>query len=425
MFFYKKISNILKSLEKNKVSFKTAIYDQIKEFSEEKNFTKIYKLVIEVRKHKDIITQIMETFFYDQYDFIKDKESFMVMIYEKFFSKINKKIGGKLMRILKEKEKEIRKFIEENFKEISDEYEENKNILYFRINKQNAQNNLSVKKMIENNPLIEGDNDIKGIFYLDKTLDNDKSILKKLFEMNKNNSLIFQTKSSCLPAFILSEIYKEKINYKFDIIDCCSAPGNKTLQLSEYFANSRIYAFEINLNRFKILTNNINDNNFNKNIVALNKDFLEVDPSEEIYKNVKIVLADPSCSGSGTMNNALDDKDLNDCCLNIAGSDYEKSKIQRLKKLYTFQIKILEHALKFPNIEYISYSTCSVYMTENEFVTNKILKSHPNLKLVDIHQYLKGKFHEGLTEETKNSMRVCRKCHKIDGFYVSVFQVIK
>ncbi len=44
-----------------------------------------------------------------------------------------------------------------------------------------------------------------------------------------------------------------------DVIDCCSAPGNKTLQLSEYIKNGyyvklgQIFAFEKDEKRFTLL----------------------------------------------------------------------------------------------------------------------------------------------------------------------------
>lgn len=48
-------------------------------------------------------------------------------------------------------------------------------------------------------------------------------------EFIKGNTYIVQSKSSALPAYLLLRNIKNK---NADIIDCCAAPGNKTIQLS-------------------------------------------------------------------------------------------------------------------------------------------------------------------------------------------------
>jgi 16S rRNA C967 or C1407 C5-methylase (RsmB/RsmF family) len=79
--------------------------------------------------------------------------------------------------------------------------------------------------------------------------------------------------------------------------------------------------------------------------------------------------------------------------------------------------------MRFPNVRYISYSTCSIFMTENEYVVSKILNKHPEFKLVDIFTQIKElNFHTGITPETENTLRACRKCNCVDGFYVAIFE---
>ena len=209
----------------------------------------------------------------------------------------------------------------------------------------------------------------------------------------------------------------------------CSAPGNKTLQLAEYFPNSKIFAFEINKRRFQLLKSNINNCNFNTNIIPLNKDFLLINPNDKIYQNVEIFLADPSCSGSGTTNNAKDylpDAMNKDCSIKIAGSQIEKENFKRLNDLAKLQIDIIGHCLKFPKVKFVSYSTCSIFLTENEYVVEKILENNKFVKMVDIFNIGAGfeKYHKGNTENTKGTLRVCRKCHNEEGFYVSLFEKI-
>jgi putative methyltransferase len=399
MNFYNKIANIYRKVENDKISFKNAIYNNLDE--NDKNFTKIYKIIIEMIRLKEVLNIIIETFFNDVQ--INDIQLFKTLIYENFFSDKKVKIGGKLMKAIKEKKEQILNFIKKN--KYDTKPAEHNDIMYFRLNKQIPGN---IDLTIED---IRKD-ELDGLYYISKKSKN----LFKVFEYRDQSSIIIQTKSSFLPAFFLKNIVKQE---QFDIIDACSAPGNKTLQLAEYFPKSKVFAFEINDNRFELLKSNIAKHTINSNIQPLKLDFLKSEPST--YKNVKLILADPSCSGSGTTNNSLDDKNMNECCLDIAGSEIEQKNINRLKKLATFQIKILSHAMSFESVKYISYSTCSVYMTENEYVVSKLLKSNPSFKLIEI----KHSFHSGLTDETKHSVRTCRKCHTIDGFFVAIFERVK
>lgn len=60
------------------------------------------------------------------------------------------------------------------------------------------------------------------------------------------------------------------------------------------------------------------------NVIAEKKDFLQVDFNSEKYKNVRFIMADPSCSGSGMLNNMFFEKQEKD--------------VERLLKLAKFQV---------------------------------------------------------------------------------------
>ena len=83
--------------------------------------------------------------------------------------------------------------------------------------------------------------------------------------------------------------------------------------------------------------------------------FLKVDPNEEKYKSVRGILVDPSCSGSGMvtrLDHLLEETDTN--------ADANEQ-TERLANLADFQKDCLMHALSFPNVQYVTYSTCSVH----------------------------------------------------------------
>uniref|UniRef100_A0A2P2KU42 Uncharacterized protein MANES_16G083500 n=1 Tax=Rhizophora mucronata TaxID=61149 RepID=A0A2P2KU42_RHIMU len=79
------------------------------------------------------------------------------------------------------------------------------------------------------------------------------------------------------------------------------------------------------------------------------------------------ILLDPSCSGSGTAAQRLDH------LLPSYAPASDVADNERLNKLATFQKKALAHALSFPAVERVVYSTCSVNQIENEDVINSVL----------------------------------------------------
>ena len=84
---------------------------------------------------------------------------------------------------------------------------------------------------------------------------------------------------------------------------------------------------------------------------------------------VQAILLDPSCSGSGTASARLDHL----LPSSAPGHTADFTETERLNKLAAFQEKALAHALSFPEVERIVYSTCSVNQIENEDVVNSVL----------------------------------------------------
>lgn len=129
-----------------------------------------------------------------------------------------------------------------------------------------------------------------------------------------------------------------------------------------------IVACELNKERVKTLQHTIRRSGAD-NIETVNGDFLDIDSNDPSYAEVRAILLDPSCSGSGISTERLDhllpshsSDDQDD-----AGSS------ARIRKLSAFQRKVLSHALSFPSVERLVYSTCSIHQAENEDVVNSVL----------------------------------------------------
>ncbi|OTB02262.1 hypothetical protein M426DRAFT_24887 [Hypoxylon sp. CI-4A] len=242
------------------------------------------------------------------------------------------------------------------------------------------------------------------------------------FEITKteaytSGAIILQDKASCFPAYLLDPHSEDG-----DVIDSCSAPGNKTTHLAA-IVHSRIpenetcsqtvFAFEKDPKRSKTLEKMVKLAGAQEiTRMSFGQDFLRVDPNSELFANVGCLLLDPSCSGSGivgrddmptihlpeapgaaaskpspnpgrkrkrdddasaakeTPQPVMVDDDGKETLVSS-----EKELKARLEALSSFQLTLLLHAFKFPAARKITYSTCSIHAEENEQVVLKALQS--------------------------------------------------
>ena len=221
--------------------------------------------------------------------------------------------------------------------------------------------------------------------------------------------LIFQDKASCFPAYLLDPQPGDG-----DCLDACAAPGNKTTHLAALthgsvrsIGQSRIWACERDKSRAKTLEKMVDIAGADELVtIKAGQDFLRLDPEQSPWRNVRSLLLDPSCSGSGIIgrdeilpivlpapatpsnpdtptrkrkrsrNTKLSptnpEADVDHC----ASKETTEKKLQaRLDSLSAFQTNMLLHAFKFPRARKITYSTCSTYTNENEEVVTNALKS--------------------------------------------------
>ncbi|CAH8363160.1 unnamed protein product [Eruca vesicaria subsp. sativa] len=174
----------------------------------------------------------------------------------------------------------------------------------------------------------------------------------------KNGRIFLQGKGSAMVAAALQP------EPSWEVIDACSAPGNKTINLAALMkGQGKIIACELNEERVKRLEQTIKLSGAT-NIEVVHGDFLGLNPEDPSFAKVRAILLDPSCSGSGTISDRLDH------LLPSHSAVYDSI---RLHKLAVFQKKALAHALSFPQVERVVYSTCSIHQIENEDVVSSVL----------------------------------------------------
>ncbi|EIT75195.1 NOL1/NOP2/sun domain protein [Aspergillus flavus] len=229
----------------------------------------------------------------------------------------------------------------------------------------------------------------------------------------KNGEIILQDKASCFPAYLL--FGEGSVWSGGDLVDGCAAPGNKTTHLASLLCKNekrkkprqRIISMDASQVRAKTLQKMVSAAGADHFTTVLpGQDFLALDPEDERFEKVSALLLDPSCSGSGIIGRddvpkfvlpvspAEERKkqgkkrkrgqdeagDAADGSVSMSATDENEMAsthldLERLTKLSNLQTRIVEHAMSFPAATRITYSTCSIHLTENESVVERLLTS--------------------------------------------------
>lgn len=402
---------------------------------------KAYSIIINVYKNKEKLEEILLNFAscYPKVP-IRNKWLFLILLHEYSHAQKNEKSlkgGGNLIKVIKEHEDFFKKELINS--KISAKKHLVKEAVYIRlIEKLTNIDKISCEIKEKNgiDAMINIHDEIPNLISL-----NYETYSKTFCSENQNvtqrKDIVIQGKSSCYPAWALMKKVIERglFHKKFDVIDACAAPGNKTIQLSEYlskFANSKLFAVEKDKKRFNLLKKRVEHYGINeKNIRLLNYDFLSIDPHDKKYEKVRFILLDPSCSGSGmrihlflddkeTLKNNIKKENLELKCDRKFNS-LKKQESERILKLQDFQIKMLCHAMKFTNVIRICYSTCSIYRQENEYVVEKVLNLNPSFTQVNSRKSVNG-LDIGFGFYGKKCLRANPFEDETDGFFIALFK---
>ncbi|CAL1289249.1 unnamed protein product [Larinioides sclopetarius] len=225
------------------------------------------------------------------------------------------------------------------------------------------------------------------------------------WSLYQKNHVYIQDKSSYIPVYALDPKPGSVI------IDACAAPGMKTTHIAAAMENNgKIYAYEKSEDRFHILQDMLNRATV-QICEAECVDFYLVNANDPKFSDLECILVDPSCSGSGMVNR-----------MDIVTDTEDSKNTSRLQKLAGFQILLLKHALTFPSVKRVVYSTCSISEEENEYVVHEVLNSFCHLfKLVCVMPDwpIRG-------SENYKFGKLCLRAHPeeslTNGFFVAMFE---
>jgi 16S rRNA (cytosine967-C5)-methyltransferase len=219
---------------------------------------------------------------------------------------------------------------------------------------------------------------------------------------NRNGHVVIQDEASQLIAALIGPGHER-------ILDCCAAPGGKTLAMADENPDAAITAVEIHPHRARMMKNRFPADTKIQTLVADARTLPLTTPFARI-------LADVPCSGTGTLARNPEIK--------------WRLKPEDLPELHDRQLAILRSAATHlaPGGRLI-YSTCSLEKEENEDVIDQSMKEDPALHLLSCgDELLRLKAAGVLTWSDPASLphgpylRTIPGIHPCDGFFAAILE---
>jgi 16S rRNA (cytosine967-C5)-methyltransferase len=221
----------------------------------------------------------------------------------------------------------------------------------------------------------------------------------------RNAEIVIQDEASQLVAILIGHAEGQ-----VRILDCCAAPGGKTLAMADQNPTAEITAVEIHPHRARLLQNLVRGSKHK--IATLIADTTNL-PFTSSYDRV---LADVPCSGTGTLSRNPEIK--------------WRLKPEDLSDLQARQRAILRSALAHlsPGGRLV-YSTCSLEKEENEDVIEEMLARDNSIQLLDCRSELDVLKKTGdlvwpnpasLTRDPY--LRTIPGIHPCDGFFAAILE---
>lgn len=185
------------------------------------------------------------------------------------------------------------------------------------------------------------------------------------------------------------------------VLDACSAPGGKTVQIAENITEGNVTALDIHEKKLRLVQENARRMHVADKVKTKACDARK---ATEIFATGEFtkILVDAPCSGLGLLRRKPEIR-------------YTKRQ-QDLQNLQKIQLAILTavSSLLKKGGELV-YSTCSISMEENEEVVKKFLQTHPDFELVP--------FKLTKLESKTGMLKIMPDLDGNDGFFIAKFKL--
>lgn len=214
-------------------------------------------------------------------------------------------------------------------------------------------------------------------------------------ELFEDGAVTVQDEAASLPAQVFD------FNGDEHVLDACSAPGGKTIQIAEQLTTGRVTALDIHENKLNLVKQNA------KRLHILDKvqtKAVDARKATEYFSKGQFdkILVDAPCSGLGLMRRKPEIR-------------YTK-KFQDLLNLSKIQLDILDQTAKLLKVGgEMVYSTCTISSQEDENVVKEFLSSHPTFELVP--------FEIDSISANNGMVKILPDEYGSDGFFIAKFKL--
>jgi 16S rRNA (cytosine967-C5)-methyltransferase len=229
----------------------------------------------------------------------------------------------------------------------------------------------------------------------------------------QNVQIMIQDEASQLVAALVSSSSNLKqAPEHIRILDCCAAPGGKTLAIADFSPEATITAVELHPHRARLLRKLIQASASSVRIHVLAADARHL----PILPVFDCVLVDAPCSGSGTLGRHPEIK------WRLTPAD--------IADLHTRQVAILRAALAQVRLGgRLIYSTCSMEAEENERVVEAVLAENDSFHLRNCTEEIQRLAATGqliwsdFASLTRGAyLRTIPGVHPCDGFFAAILE---
>ncbi len=186
-----------------------------------------------------------------------------------------------------------------------------------------------------------------------------------------------------------------------EILDCCAAPGGKTVYIASLMQEGSILAFDKHPHRVELIKNNALRCSYDKIIKAETFDMLNIFSDKKFDK----VLVDAPCSGMGVVGQKPEIKN------SVTPEGF--------LELQSMQKKILQNAsLCVKKGGILVYSTCTIRKQENILLIKEFLKNNKDFELCSLEGLFSEKFEKGRNLK-KGYIQLYPHKDLTDGFFIA------
>ena len=185
------------------------------------------------------------------------------------------------------------------------------------------------------------------------------------------------------------------------ILDACSAPGGKTVQMAERVVAGDVTALDIHEKKLHLVKENAKRMNVANKVKIKACDARKV---QDVFKPGEFtkILVDAPCSGLGLLRRKPEIR-------------YTKTE-RDLQNLQKIQLAILESVSPLLKEDgELVYATCSISVEEDEAVVEKFLKLHPDFELKP--------FKLSKLESKTGMLKIMPDQDNNDGFFIAKFKM--